>query len=154
MSRGETVMLQSVIMVKIAKNVLITLAIMACSVNASAGTKKARSFDWTPVINAIIQVESQGNPKAVSGKSCGIMQITPICVKECNRILQMRQSKKRYTMSDRFDVRKSKEMFLLIQSFYNKANNVEYAIRAWNGGHHYSRQATQNYYEKVLRQMN
>ena len=143
-------------MTKIARNVLITLAIMmACSINASAGTKNnERSFDWTPVISAIIQVESQGNPKDVSGKSCGIMQITPICVKECNRILQMRQSKKRYTMNDRFNAKKSKEMFLLIQSFYNKANNVEYAIRAWNGGHNYSKRATQNYYEKVLRQMN
>src|SRR5574344_640246 len=116
-------------MTKIARNVLITLAIMmACSINASAGTKNnERSFDWTPVISAIIQVESQGNPKAVSGKSC--------------RILQMRQSKKRYTMNDRFNAKKSKEMFLLIQSFYNKANNVEYAIRAWNGGHNYSKRA-------------
>lgn len=142
-------------MTKHARNVLITLAIlMACSINASAGTKpKVRSFDWNPVIRAIIQVESQGNPKAVSGKSCGIMQITPICVKECNRILQMRKSKKRYTMNDRFDVEKSKEMFLLIQSFYNKDNNVEYAIRAWNGGHDYSKKATQKYYEKVKRAM-
>ena len=37
--------------------------------------KKASRFDWTPVINAIIEVESEGNAKAVdkSGKSCGCM---------------------------------------------------------------------------------
>ena len=59
--------LTGLFMTKIARNVLITLAIMmACSINASAGTKNnERSFDWTPVISAIIQVESQGNPKAV-----------------------------------------------------------------------------------------
>ena len=92
--------------------------------------KKASRFDWTPVINAIIEVESEGNAKAVdkSGKSCGCMQITPLLVKECNRILDLRKSSKRYSMKDRFSVRKSKEMFLLYQSFYNPKNDVELAM--------------------------
>ena len=155
MSRGETVILKMIYMIKVVRKVLITLAIlMACSVNVNAGTNgNESSFDWTPVINAIIQVESGGNPRAVSGPSCGAMQITPICVRECNNILQKRKSKKRYTLNDRFDVQKSKEMFILLQSYFNRNNDVEHAIRSWNGGQHYSKRATQRYYEKVMRHM-
>ena len=155
MSRGETVILKMIYMIKVVRKVLVTFAIlMACSVEISAGTKvNESSFDWTPVINAIIQVESGGNPRAVSGPSCGAMQITPICVRECNNILQKRKSKKRYTLNDRFDVQKSKEMFILLQSYFNRANDVEHAIRSWNGGQHYSKRATQRYYEKVMRHM-
>lgn len=107
-------------------------------------------FDWEPVMNAIIQVESEGNAKAVSGNSCGAMQITPICVAQCNIILKARKSKKRFTLKDRFNIAKSKEMFLLLQSFYNLENNIEKAIRSWNGGMHYSIKGTQRYYDKVM----
>lgn len=68
-------------------------------------------------------------------------------------ILGRRKSKKRYTLSDRFSVEKSKEMFLLIQSYHNPENNVEKAIRAWNGGMNYSVKRTQRYYNKVMRKM-
>lgn len=74
-------------------------------------------------------------------------------VKECNRILRQRGSSKRYTLRDRFSVDKSKEMFLLIQSHSNPSNNVEQAIRAWNGGPRYSTRRTQKYYDKVMRQV-
>ena len=155
MSRGETVILKEYFMIKVVRKVLVTaVVLMTCSLEVMAGTKgKESSFDWNPVMNAIIQVESGGNPRAVSGPSCGAMQITPICVRECNNILQKRKSKKRYTLNDRFDVQKSKEMFLLLQSYFNRANDVEHAIRSWNGGQHYSRKATQHYYEKVMRHM-
>ncbi|MCD8297289.1 MAG: transglycosylase SLT domain-containing protein [Prevotella sp.] len=103
------------------------------------------------MINAIIQVESEGNPKAVKGRTCGAMQISPILVAECNNILEKRNSKKRYTLADRFNVQKSKEMFILIQLHYNPENNVEKAIRSWNGGQRYSIKATQRYYNKVMK---
>jgi hypothetical protein len=41
-------------------------------------------------------------------------------------------------------------MFLLIQSWYNPENNVEKAIRSWNGGVNYSVKRTQRYFEKVM----
>ena len=130
---------------------------MLAPVNASAGTKgkKSSKFDWNPVIDAIIEVESGGKADAVDkgGKSCGAMQITPILVEECNRILELRKSKKRYSMKDRFSVSKSKEMFLLFQSFYNPKNSVELAIRSWNGGMGYTKKGTQKYFEKVMRKM-
>ena len=114
---------------------------------------KAPSFDWNPVMDAIIQVESGGNPNAISGNSVGVMQITPILVEDCNQILQRKKSKKRYTLADRYSVKKSKEMFLLIQSHYNPMNNVEKAIRLWNGGVNYSVRATNRYFRKVMNLM-
>ena len=112
---------------------------------------KSPKFNWNPVMDAIIQVESEGNPNAVSGNSVGVMQITPILVKDCNDILKQKKSNKRFTLKDRYSVAKSKEMFLLIQSHYNPANNVEKAIRLWNGGINYSVRATNRYYKKVMR---
>ena len=133
---------------------LTCMILMLAPINASAGTKgKQKSkFDWNPVINAIIEVESAGNAKAVdkSGKSCGVLQITPVLVNECNRILELRKSSKRYTMDDRFSAKKSKEMFVLFQSFHNVKNDVEFAIRSWNGGVNYTQKGTQKYFEKVM----
>ena len=81
------------------------------------------------------------------------MQISPILVKECNIILKNQGSKKRYTLTDRYDIQKSREMFVVIQSFHNPTNNVEKAIRSWNGGMKYSVKATQKYYNKVMRHL-
>ena len=130
--------------------VLVSLLLLTSTV-ASASPNFKNTFDWQPVIDAIIQVESNGNPKANSGNSVGAMQITPILVAQCNIILKERKSTKRYTLADRYSVAKSKEMFLLMQSEYNTQNNIEKAIRAWNGGNNYSVKRTQRYYEKVMK---
>jgi len=129
------------------------LAMMPLSAGAFERSESSEQFDWNPIMEAIILVESEGNPRAVSGNSVGAMQITPICVKECNLILERRGSSLRYSLNDRWDVEKSKEMFLLIQSYHNKTNNVERAIRSWNGGPNYSVKATNRYYQKVMKRM-
>ena len=134
------------------------MALVLVAMTVSAGTNAAKSvnksgINWNPVMDAIIQVESEGNPNAVSGNSVGAMQITPILVKDCNEILKKQKSKKRYTLADRYSVEKSKEMFLLIQKYFNPENNVEKAIRSWNGGIKYSVKATNKYYRKVLAKM-
>ena len=116
-------------------------------------TVSTANFDWEPVMQAIIQVESEGNAKAVKGNSCGAMQITPILVAECNQILKKRNSKKRFTLRDRFSLAKSKEMFELIQSYFNPLNDIERAIRSWNGGNKYSVKRTQRYFEKVMKHL-
>ena len=143
----------------IKRAVLSSMALFLVSLTASAEDSiwtsfKKLSFDWNPVMDAIIQVESDGNPRAVSGNSVGVMKITPILVKECNDILKKQKSNKRYTLDDRYSVEKSKEMFLLIQKYFNPENNVEKAIRSWNGGMKYSIRATNKYYKKVLARMN
>ena len=142
----------------IKRAVLSLVALFMVSLSASAGDSiwsmsKRSSFDWNPVMDAIIKVASEGNPRAVSGNSVGVMQITPVLVKECNDILKKQKSNKRYTLDDRYSVEKSKEMFLLIQKYFNPENNVEKAIRSWNGGIKYSVKATNKYYQKVLARM-
>ena len=126
---------------------------MAASAGGNSKSTKTSGVNWNPVMDAIIQVESEGNPNAVSGKSVGAMQITPILVKDCNDILKKQKSNKRYTMADRYSVAKSKEMFLIIQQYYNPENNIEKAIRLWNGGVNYKTKSTNRYYRKVLAQM-
>lgn len=139
---------------KVLKIVCLTCCIATFApLPVAAGDAKSTTssrYDWNPVMEAIIHVESRGDAKAVSGNSCGAMQITPILVKECNNILKKRKSKKRFTLQDRFSVQKSKEMFLLYQSYYNPTNNVEKAIRSWNGGNNYSVKRTHSYYKKVM----
>ena len=66
-------------------------------------------------------------------------------------MLSVGGEKKRYTLNDRFSVQKSREMFVLIQEYYNPTNNVEKAIRIWNGGPHYSVKSTNGYYRKVMK---
>ena len=117
--------------------------------NGSRAT--TRNFDWNPVMEAIIEVESNGNHRAKNGNQVGAMQITPILVEDCNEILKQRKSKKRYKLSDRFNVEKSKEMFLLIQSWYNPKKNIEKANRSWNSGVNYKVKSKQRYYEKVIK---
>ena len=135
---------------------ILMLSANVCTASAATdsngnGSSTNNEFDWDPVMEAIIQVESQGNPKAKSGNSVGVMQITPILVTECNNILKKKKSKKRYSLSDRFSIAKSKEMFLLMQSVHNPLNSIEQAIRSWNGGNHYSVKRTQRYFEKVMK---
>ena len=141
------------IMKRIIKIVVIALLVLVPSVASAEDNIQASDFNWEPVMEAIIQVESSGNPNARSGSSCGAMQITPILVKECNQILKRKKSKKRFTLRDRFSVAKSKEMFLLIQSYFNPGNNIEKAIRSWNGGMNYSVKRTQRYFDKVMKAM-
>ena len=144
-------------MIQIIKKASVSLMALAITLTAAAAgnakSTKTSGFNWNPVMDAIIQVESEGNPKAVSGNSVGAMQITPILVKDCNEILKKQKSKKQYTMADRYSVTKSKEMFLIIQKYYNPENSIEKAIRLWNGGVKYTVRATNRYYKKVLAQM-
>ncbi|MBO5594464.1 MAG: lytic transglycosylase domain-containing protein [Prevotella sp.] len=132
---------------------LAMVSLSALAAGNATKSNKTSGFNWNPVMDAIIQVESGGNARAVSGNSVGAMQITPILVKDCNIILKKRNSKLRYTLADRYSLEKSKEMFLLIQSFHNPENNVEKAIRAWNGGPKYSVRATNRYYKKVMNKL-
>jgi hypothetical protein len=130
------------------KLILLLMLMLPISVSAKKG-----QFDWNPVMDAIIQVESKGNPKAHNkdGDCAGILQITPGLVKQCNIWLKAEKSKKRYTLSDRYNVKKSKEMFIMTQKHYNKSNNVERAIRIWNGGPGYTVKGTNEYYKKVMK---
>ena len=60
---------------------------------------------------------------------------------------------KRYTLKDRYNAEKSREMFAIIQSHHNPSNSIERAIRIWKGGIGYSIRKTQNYVNRVLERM-
>ena len=141
-------------MSKFFRVVFLSLFIAVSVPFTASADERSSDFEWNPVMDAIIQVESKGNPNARCGIWCGVLQISPALVTECNNILKRSNSKKRYTLADRFNVAKSKEMFVLIQSYYNPHNNIEKAIRMWNGGIGYSVKRTQRYYEKVMSFMN
>ena len=130
------------------KTILVSLMLIL-----STNIQAKKPYDWSKVIDAIIQVESKGNPNARNpiGDCCGILQITPTLVRDVNEYLKMKKSKKRYTLADRYNVQKSKEMFILYQERYNKTNDVEKAIRLWNGGCGYSVAKTNKYLNNVMR---
>ncbi len=141
-------------MMRKAKKLILTCLMLILVLTASAQTNQR--YDWSKIMNAIIQVESRGNAKAhnANGDCIGILQITPILVKQCNIWLKNQKSSKRYTLKDRYDVGKSKEMFIMIQEHYNPSHNVEKAIRLWNGGPNYSLKKTNGYYKKVMKYYN
>ncbi|MBO6262086.1 MAG: lytic transglycosylase domain-containing protein [Bacilli bacterium] len=116
--------------------------------------RKSESYDWNKVINAIAMVESKGNASAKSKDCVGLLQIRPVLVNDCNEYLKLKKSNKRYTLKDRLNPNKSKEMFILYQKRYNPTNNIEKAIRLWNGGCGYSKAKTENYYRKVMKYYN
>lgn len=134
----------------IKKSSLLIISLLFSMSALAAGNGKT---DWSAVIDAIIHVESKGDKNAKCGKYAGAMQIAPILVKECNNILEEKNSNVRYTLADRYNLKKSKEMFLLFQEKYNPTNNIEWAIRAWNGGPRFSHKATNGYFNRVVAAM-
>ena len=85
---------------------------------------------------AVCHVESGGNPRAVGDRgadgvyrAAGIAQIWARTVTDINRFAGTR-----YTLNDRFDPAKSKQMFNLYTEHYGKGRSVEFKARIWNGG--------------------
>lgn len=138
---------------RIIKQTILVCAMLMASLAVNA-QKKSESYDWNKVINAIAMVESKGNASAKSKDCVGLLQIRPVLVNDCNEYLKLKKSNKRYTLKDRLNPNKSKEMFILYQKRYNPTNNIEKAIRLWNGGCGYSKAKTENYYRKTLKYYN
>ncbi|MFA5542141.1 MAG: lytic transglycosylase domain-containing protein [Bacilli bacterium] len=99
--------------------------------------------DFELIELAIIWQESKANPnpKYSDGKSEGILQITPIYVKEANRIL----GKNKYTLYDRRNPLKSHEMFLVVQNYHNPEKDVEKAVKLHNKGKRYFEEVMDRY---------
>lgn len=91
--------------------VIITLTLIALPVFGHAATTEQAlpaevtetagdgdGFDWNKLIDAIAHFESKGNARAVNGQYVGLLQISPVLVRECNNILKARGESKRYTL--------------------------------------------------------
>ena len=96
--------------------------------------------EWDRLILAISFTESRFNPDAV-GKAgdTGHLQITPVYVKEINRLYGTD-----YTIEDAFDIDKSLEMFYLMQQFKNPTGNLEQAIYYHNKSAQYLNTVKEN----------
>ena len=107
---------------------------------------------YSKILPAIEEVESGGDPAAVGdgGKAIGILQIHPIMVRDCNRIV----GERRWTMADRLDPDKSREMFRTYSNHYSRKKTDEVVARRWNGGPHGEElESTVPYWEKVRTEM-
>ena len=95
------------------------------------------SIKWNNLIKAIIEVESEGKIDAVNDRSgaTGVIQLMPIAIKDCNRII----GKKKYGLNDRYSKDRSIEIFNIIQRHYNPQHDIHKAIKIQNpnGGKQY-----------------
>ena len=104
------------------------------------------------LLQAIEQVESSKNPKAINIKenAIGILQIRQCMLDQANRI-----SGKHYELNDCLDPFISIDIFMIIQRKYNKNMDFERAARIWNGWLNYDKKPkTIEYYNKVLLALN
>lgn len=95
-----------------------------------------QTVDWNKLIEAIIWRESRGNDNSVNHKSnaVGCLQITPIYLKQCNKIA----GHEKYKLSDRYSRIKSIEMLNLYQSHFNPEKDLHLAIKLHNPRANYS----------------
>jgi hypothetical protein len=110
-----------------------------------------------PLVSALIYVESRGIDSAYckSEDAVGCLQIRPIMVKEINRILKIQKNPQRYELKDRWDRKKSLEMFYIWKDFHHPNSTNERIARNWNGGPKgYQKQSTLKYWKKIERQLN
>lgn len=131
------------------KKIFIFLVAMFNIVALNAQTIEDFKY-WNNLMESIGWVESRHNPNAVSksGKYVGYLQIGPTLVQEVNNILKSKKIDKQYSLHDRYNVQKSKEMFIIIQNKYNPNKSYRKAIDIWNCGLKGS--ASQAYYNKVM----
>lgn len=82
---------------------------------------------------AMAFVESNCDPDAVSlnGRDVGILQISPIMVEDCNRIV----GEERWSLEDRYDIAQSYEMAGTFWDHYCRGYSAEDKARCWNQGH-------------------
>ena len=100
--------------------------------------------DWNIFIDSLIEIESENDSNAIGTKgSIGVLQITPIYVKEINKILGY----KKYKLKDRRSKKKSIKMFEVFQNYFNPQKDINLAIKLHNP------RAGQNYKNKILSKM-
>lgn len=115
-----------------------------------------RKRDLTPLVEALIWVESRGKEDAYCKRedAVGVLQIRPIMVKEVNRILGLIGSTNIYTLEDRWNREKSIEMFNVVASYYHETSSYEKIARCWNGGPKgLQKKQTQKYWRKVQKRL-
>ncbi len=119
-------------------------------------------ISYTLIITALISIESGGHIKAHNTleNAVGILQITPIMVKEVNRILELQGAEGNYTLEDRWNVQKSRRMctyFLMYQydryvAKHGRKPSLRQLAMSWNSGGIFKK-CTDDYKRKVEEKM-
>jgi len=99
-------------------------------------------------LDSKIFVESRGEATIRNGNQVGILQITPAAIRECNNILKLHEIGKRYTLKDRLNPLKSKEIHEIIMEEYNPSSDLFESSCIWNAGGN-SKHINKNAYKKV-----
>jgi len=129
--------------------------LFAVTLLAFAPIAEAAPLDLDRLIPALVQVESNGNPRAVgdNGKALGALQIWSVVVLDVNRAKGTR-----YTHKDAFDPAKAEAICRAYLSIYatprrlGRTPTMEDAARIWNGGPNgWKKKATDSYWQKVAR---
>lgn len=119
------------------------------------------------LFGAVCQVESEGDPNAYNKaeQAAGIAQIRPICLEDCNRIAEQLKLKHgdppqqvRWTLGDRYDPVKSREMFGLYLGWYAQhwaqregqaGVPVSVVARMWRGPYAINTPESLDYWAKI-----
>jgi hypothetical protein len=134
---------------------LVWIGVLLAILAALVSTAKAAPLDLDRLIPALVQVESNGNPRAVgdNGKALGQLQIWSVVVIDVNRAKGTR-----YTHKDAFDPAKAEAICRAYLSIYatprrlGRTPTMEDAARIWNGGPNgWKKKATDSYWHKVAR---
>jgi len=126
-------------------------------------------IDWPLLLAALIAVESGGDVKAVgdNGKAVGCLQIHPVMVHECNRILERKfgphkEGAFKFKLKHRQWESTSRNMAIIYlrywgDHYYHKHGEkpgYEVYAKLWNAGPKgYKKDATERYWQKVKREM-
>ncbi|MBO5425024.1 MAG: hypothetical protein J6A25_05880 [Lachnospiraceae bacterium] len=102
-------------------------------INKDKIDKEINDKIWEALVNAICIIESNNNDNAINPRSgaSGRFQMKTIYVDEVNRILKQNK----YKYSDRFDAKKSREMFEIYQSHHNPTKDINKAMVIHRGKH-------------------
>lgn len=99
-----------------------------------------RESDTDRLIKIIEHIESRHNKNARNGKYVGTLQISPIMVREANKI----NGYEKYSLSDRNDSLISANIFKDVMRHHNKEKSIRKAVIIWRGKYN------PNYRKKVI----
>lgn len=106
---------------------------------------------YEPVMNATGKIESNFDPFAIGDKDLSTWSYGIYQIRQSRLDDYFRQTGIRYSLTDMFDVEKSKKVFLFYASQYHY-NDIESISRSWNGGPRWrEKKSTIKYYKKILK---
>jgi hypothetical protein len=107
-----------------------------------------------PLTRAVAYIESRFKSNVINKKSGarGLMQITPVMIKEVNKICKKLNLPNHYTWTDAFDPYKSIEIWNIVQNYKNPEHYIDKACRIWFGiGVQYDGKTWEDYYTEIIK---